>query len=121
MKPIELRRQLPAADRAVLLLRLPADLFWFQGHFEQFSILPGVAQVDWVLGYAQTLFGVTAPFAGLDQLKFQSPARPEDTIRLSLHWFAGQGRLDFVYERQEAEDHHPLSRGRVRFVCPEAA
>ncbi|WP_345797000.1 hypothetical protein [Castellaniella sp. MT123] len=116
MKPVEVRRQWLAADQVLLWLHLPDDLFWFQGHFEQCPILPGVAQVDWVLDYAQALFGATAFFGGLDQVKFQSPARPGDTLRLSLHWLADHLRLDFVYELEDRDTRHPISRGRVRFL-----
>ena len=121
MKPAEMQRQWLAADQVLLRLRLSDSLFWFQGHFEQCRILPGVAQVDWVLGYARSLFGVMAPFGGLDQVKFQSPARPGDTLLLSLHYFADSRRLDFVYKLEEGGTRYPIRRGRVRFLVQEAS
>ncbi|WP_066458163.1 3-hydroxyacyl-ACP dehydratase FabZ family protein [Castellaniella caeni] len=121
MKPTELQRQWRAPDQVALCVRLPEDAFWFQGHFEQCPILPGVVQVDWALGYAQALFGITAAFGGLDQVKFQSPARPGDTLWLSLHWLADLHRLDFTYEQEADGARRPLSRGRVRFLDPEGA
>lgn len=30
------------------------SLFWFRGHFAVQPLLPGVAQIDWVMHYATT-------------------------------------------------------------------
>lgn len=117
MRPIERHCVWLSADEVQLMLSLPVDLFWFQGHFESQRILPGVAQVDWVLDYAQTLFGIRASFGGLDQVKFQSPVRPGETVRLSLHRLDDKTRLDFVYELEIEGKLYPVSRGRVRFTA----
>jgi 3-hydroxymyristoyl/3-hydroxydecanoyl-(acyl carrier protein) dehydratase len=114
--PIELQRAWLADDRIQLDLQLPQDLFWFRGHFERFHILPGVAQVDWALRYGQEAFGITTDFQGMDQVKFQSPVRPDETLQLVLHWHPGPRLLDFVFERRRAGQGQPVSRGRFRFA-----
>lgn len=77
-------------------LALPPGLFWFQGHFPDFPLLPGVVQVHWALGYARQHLGLAASPAGA-QLKFRRPLRPWDRLTLAL---AVQGRrLSFTYRR----------------------
>lgn len=40
MQPEVLQQQVSDATHASLLLRLPAELFWFRGHFPEQPILP---------------------------------------------------------------------------------
>ena len=54
MLPIERSREL-RADSVTLILQIDAGLFWFQGHFPHLPILPGVAQLDWVMHYGVSL------------------------------------------------------------------
>lgn len=84
-------------ERAVELdLALPASLYWFQGHFPCFAILPGVVQLHWAVIYARRHLGILAS-AGSAQVKFRRPIRPEDLLTLTLAMQSG--RLTFAYRR----------------------
>nr|WP_315592849.1 AMP-binding protein [uncultured Cupriavidus sp.] len=64
------------------------DLAVFDGHFPGTPIVPGVAQVDWVMALAPQKLGVPPRdrFARLDTLKFQSVIRPGTKVRMALTW-----------------------------------
>jgi acyl-coenzyme A synthetase/AMP-(fatty) acid ligase len=84
-------------DQAVELdLALPASLHWFQGHFPDFAILPGVVQLHWAVLYGRRHLGITAAAASA-QVKFRRPIRPDDRLTLALA--VQRGRLTFAYRR----------------------
>jgi len=117
MKPVELNCNRLSPDSAVILLRLDPDLFWFRGHFSVQPLLPGVAQLDWVMHYARALLGVQARFQRIQAVKFQAPLLPGDEVRLQLTWQANKGLLHFNYHRQLGEAVQPASSGKIR-LCP---
>lgn len=95
--------------RCLLRLQVEAGLPQFQGHFPGHPILPGVAQLDWVLLFGRELLGLTLPFAGLDGLKFQQVITPGMEVELELSWHAPL--LAFTY--RSALGQH--ASGKVRF------
>ena len=98
-------------------LALTPDLLVFDGHFPGAPILPGVAQVDWAIGFARQRFALPARFLRLDALKFSQPALPGMTLDLELHWNAAAATVQFEY-RSTAGRH---SSGRIVFADAEAA
>ncbi|QBG37017.1 acyl-CoA synthetase [Litorilituus sediminis] len=72
-------------QRIELLLTIPENLYYFQGHFPQAAILPGVAQLDWVMQYLAEYFSVdTSTLQSVDALKFQHIVRPNYQVTLEL-------------------------------------
>ena len=98
-------------------LALTPDLLVFDGHFPGAPILPGVAQVDWAIGFARQRFALPARFLRLDALKFSQPALPGMTLDLELHWNAAAATVQFEY-RSTAGRH---SSGRIVFADAETA
>lgn len=84
----------PTALQSVLVERMEtsaryvvavaANLPYFEGHFPQFAILPGLTQIQWAVALAREAFAPPPYFAGLRQLKFMKPIRPGDTIEVQL-------------------------------------
>lgn len=97
--------------RALLELTVPADLLYFDGHFAQAPVLPGVVQVDWAIHYGAIHVGPNGTFAGIQALKFQQMIRPGQPVRLELVRDTVKGQLQFRYF-SEAGAH---ASGRILF------
>ena len=100
----------PGCARAEL--SITADLLVFDGHFPGAPVLPGLAQLDWAIGWARECFALPASFLRLEALKFQQPIVPGTRVQLELHWDAGRTSLQFEF-RSAAGRH---SSGRVVFA-----
>jgi 3-hydroxymyristoyl/3-hydroxydecanoyl-(acyl carrier protein) dehydratase len=95
-------------DRAELSLRLPESLVWFQGHFPEKPILPGIAQTHMAAQWAECFWGFEPNNANVTQLKFRRILQPGNVVRLLLTREAS-GRLIFAY----AFDGIVASEGRI--------
>ena len=84
-------------QQATLTLHVPSDLIYFQGHFPDFPILPGVVQLDWAMYFASNVLNVPTPLSTnfhtepgcalqIEQLKFTQAILPSDTIQLQLDY-----------------------------------
>jgi len=112
MQPQVLSKQ-RQADSVTLELRLPATLLWFKGHFPEQPILPGVAQLNWVMTFAREELPLAANFAGFDVIKFQQPLLPEQQVTLSIQWLQDKNKLLFSYKVGEFQ----ASSGKIN-LCP---
>lgn len=113
MKPRELAPPQIQPDTLSVALSLDPALFWFKGHFAVQPLLPGVAQLDWVMHYAAYL----APgyfFSGIPSVKFQSPLLPENVVTLNLVWRADKQLLTFSYQRHDGNALITASSGKIQ-------
>lgn len=91
-------RALEGSGSAVTLaLFVPANLFYFDGHFDGAPLLPGVVQVDWARHFARLHLALPARFRAMHALKFQQPVLPGSALRLELHYDAPKNSLQFRY------------------------
>lgn len=65
-------------------LRVPADLAYLDGHFESFPVVPGVAQLRWVIEAARDLIGREPEVETIEALKFGSVLRPDQAFDLEV-------------------------------------
>lgn len=86
-------------DGLRLKLQIDAGLMIFQGHFEDFPLVPGIAQVDWALRFASDALGTPAAALELRHLKFLRVMRPGSvlTLDLTLSQPPAGPRLSFRY------------------------
>lgn len=112
MLPIERCREL-RADSVTLTLQIDAGLFWFQGHFPDLPILPGVAQLDWVMHYGVSLLAPGKQFAAVDNIKFQQPVLPDSLLQLRIDWDAEKSRLSFRYSLLKDDGEQTASSGKI--------
>lgn len=100
---------LQSDDTVVLNLTIPDNTYYFQGHFPEAAILPGVAQIDWVMFYLNQFFSVDkSTLSTIDVLKFQHIIRPNYQIKLSLKR-TQKNKYEFSYH----SEHGQHSSGRV--------
>ena len=91
-------RELERDEQRVLLeVAAPADLLYFDGHFDVAPILPGVVQVEWALHYGRQYFTLPPNFTGVNLLKFQQMVRPDMAVQLELVHDTAKGSLNFRY------------------------
>lgn len=91
---VELERD----ERRVLLqVTAPADLLYFDGHFDVAPILAGVVQVEWAMHYGRAYFALPPDFTGINVLKFQQVVVPDMRVQLELVHDAAKGTLNFRY------------------------
>jgi acyl-coenzyme A synthetase/AMP-(fatty) acid ligase len=103
-------RELEREQHRVLLeVTAPANLLYFDGHFDVAPILPGVVQVDWAIHYGRQYFDLPQGFKGINALKFQQVIQPDNPIQLELVHDSVKGSLQFRYF-SEAGQH---ASGRV--------
>ncbi|MGL4766490.1 MAG: AMP-binding protein [Formosimonas sp.] len=92
--------------QATFELLMPVDLLYFQGHFAQEPILPGVAQIDWAQHFARLCFSehISAQHAVLQikQLKFQQIISPLMQVTLQLQYLAEKSSVQFSYSSADA-------------------
>lgn len=77
---------------SVCIKRFTGDEFFFQGHFPQYPVVPGVLLVETMAqagGAAlsfQKVFSEDSLFflATVDKVKFRNQVRPRDTLRLEI-------------------------------------
>jgi acyl-CoA synthetase (AMP-forming)/AMP-acid ligase II len=86
-----------SAQRVLLELAVPSELFYFDGHFAQAPMLPGVVQVDWAILLGRRHFALAPSFEAIHALKFQQVIQPEAVVRLELIHDEQRGSLGFRY------------------------
>lgn len=103
---------IPVKDSVIRLnLKIPNDLLYFDGHFDQASLLAGVVQIDWAVMFGREYFPIFGEFAGLESMKFQQVIAPGANIFLDLQYNPDKQKLIFKYWG-EGKD---FSFGRVVF------
>lgn len=101
-------------------LFIPANLYYFDGHFPGRPVLPGVVQTHWAVHYAREHWDPLGEFAGLEALKFQQVIGANQLLELRLEYQPGNseqtGKLYFNYTSLLAPDQYAAhSSGRILF------
>jgi 3-hydroxymyristoyl/3-hydroxydecanoyl-(acyl carrier protein) dehydratase len=98
-------------DGAILTLLIPNDLAYFDGHFDQIAIVPGVTQIQWAVHYARQYLGLTLVFSHMESVKFKELLLPGQRCELGLRYMKQVFKLEFRYRSENAE----YSSGRLYF------
>jgi len=114
MKPHEIACHQAQTPHAEIIIQLEPELFWFSGHFASQPLLPGVAQLDWVMHYATLLLAPEYRFHSIQAVKFQAPLLPDTVVTLVLDWQQEKELLAFSYQRHDGESRHTCSSGKIR-------
>lgn len=100
-------------QRAHLALDVASDLPYFQGHFPQVPLLPGVVQLTWAIELARAHLPVSGTFQSLASIKFMHVIQPGSKVDLLLEHHAERNSLHFEYRIEP----HSCSAGTVRFAA----
>lgn len=77
-------------------LSVPAQCPWFDGHFPDRPILPGVVQVGWAAHFAGQLAGHTEPPTQVERMKFRRPVLPGARLTLRLGLVDTKVRYEYL-------------------------
>ena len=88
-----------------LRLRVPENLCYLEGHFDDFPVVAGVVQLEWIHELAGELLGAPPAIARMEQIKFHQLLRPGQTF---------SARLD--HDRKRCRVAYVLHDGETRFA-----
>ncbi len=88
-----------------LRLRVPENLCYFEGHFDDFPVVAGVVQLEWIHELAAELLGAPPEVAFMEQIKFHHVLQPGQAF---------SARLDHDQERSRIA--YMLHDGETRFA-----
>jgi acyl-coenzyme A synthetase/AMP-(fatty) acid ligase/3-hydroxymyristoyl/3-hydroxydecanoyl-(acyl carrier protein) dehydratase len=94
-----------------LMLSLPPECPYFDGHFPSFKILPAVAQIDIVMRVAHERLGAPIGMLGMHRIKFQKPISPGLAYSLEIEYLRSRGRTTFTFA--EAASGDACSSGKI--------
>jgi 3-hydroxyacyl-[acyl-carrier-protein] dehydratase len=112
--------------RAVAIKNVTANEPFFQGHFPDNAIMPGVLIVESLaqaggaalLG-AQSREGKLAMLAGIDGFRFRRPVVPGDTLRLEVELLKMRGPVGRIHARALVEG-QVAAEGEITFALVSA-
>ncbi len=73
------------------------NLPFFNGHFPEQAILPGVTQLDWAIKIGCAAFGYSVDVAQLEVLKFQQLILPDTEVNLRITHNTDKRKLLFSF------------------------
>lgn len=98
-------------DHATVHCKIPADLVYFDGHFDENPILPGITQLHWAESIGRRLLTVLGTFKAMEAVKFQQVIKPNTSVVLSLSYNRTKNKLTFKYTSEQGVH----SSGRICF------
>ena len=99
-------------DAMTLWLRIPMELKFLRGHFENRPIVPGVVLLHWVYHFVDEYWKVPISPAMVNHLKFSKPVTPGDKLQLIVQRVADG--VKFLYQD---EQEIKFSSGHIPFTA----
>ncbi len=102
-----------------LMLSIDANLDAFEGHFDQFPVVPGVTQIAWAKYYFSNLLAPKLKISRhwqvqkMTTLKFQQVMTPNNQVQLTLSFDHNRECFTFSFYNSQ----HQFSSGKI-FVSP---
>ena len=94
-----------------LTLQVSEKLKYFQGHFKDFPILPGVVQLDWVIYFVKSILKLDGEFNAIDVIKFKEPLFPNTEVNLSIKVFKEKNKIEFLFNNENST----FSSGKIKW------
>jgi 3-hydroxymyristoyl/3-hydroxydecanoyl-(acyl carrier protein) dehydratase len=106
--PIVTERRI-APPTAEIDIVVPPDLRYFDGHFPDAPVVPGIVQIKWAVELARRYLGTGLGFGGMEALKFRRAMTPGTRATLALEYTESSGKLRFAFASADVR----YSSGRV--------
>ncbi|MFH0728033.1 MAG: hypothetical protein V2B19_17035 [Pseudomonadota bacterium] len=101
------------ADRPISAQRrVPAESPWFDGHFPDAPILPGVAQLALVVDLLEETLGYRVRVTGVSRVRFKQAIRPAETVTVRL--MPKDDPLSFGFYIENGPE--PVCSGNIRIA-----
>ena len=94
-----------------LQIKIHAQLDYFDGHFPQQPILPGVTQLAWADYYGHLFFNIPSGFSRLEAVKFKKTIAPDTVAQLRILWQRDSDKLYF----ELSSDNDAFGSGRMLY------
>ncbi|MES1146856.1 MAG: hypothetical protein ABUL52_00525 [Solimonas sp.] len=98
---LSMQKDADQSSTVELTLHVHRDLQWFEGHFPDAGLLPGVIQTTWAVEFARQYFSLPEKFRYMSNMKFMRFIMPDATVTLWLRYVAEKGELSFEYRERE--------------------
>ncbi len=108
--PIILRKVV-SESTAEYYLKIPHDLAYLEGHFQNMPIVPGVVQLHWAIEFAKADLNLQGGVKQGNQIKFTRLLKPNDEVCLSLEYHRDKCSVSYSYRAGELS----YSSGRMTF------
>lgn len=102
------------AQQVRIEILIPRNLAWFEGHFPDCAILPGVIQTHWAIEFGRKYCAIAGQFQALSNVKFMRIIAPGMHLTLELKFDAAANALHFHY----LDGKTACSAGAVKFSGP---
>ncbi len=99
-------------DQLSISVELFKTMDCFDGHFEEVSIMPAVAQLYIVEKIAKKYFKQLVAFKGLQQVKFVGPICPDTEVTINIDVDVRKQQLTFEYQDTGVIK----SKGKLNFI-----
>ncbi len=108
-----IRETKTTGDELSLKLFISQDILYFEGHFMDFQLLPGVVQIAWVVDYAKSFFQIDRRFhfKNLENVKFVRPIFPDQEVTLEMKYERTKNVLAFEFKNSKTR----FSTGKIKF------
>jgi acyl-CoA synthetase (AMP-forming)/AMP-acid ligase II len=84
-----------AGSHLTLQVFVPSTLQYLKGHFPHWAVVPGVAQLDWIMSYIAQYFDKEFTFKGVEAVKFTRPIEANTALKISLHYEADKRQTSY--------------------------
>ena len=84
-KSADLKSKIQLVDGVITAcVQVPADSIWFDGHFPEIAVLPGVAQLAIVAGVLGEALGKQVRIREVSRARFKQAILPGDAIEVQI-------------------------------------
>ncbi len=107
-------KNIKSSSELKLTLEITNDLAWFDGHFENIKILPGMVSVLWAEEYLRIYYAPNVTIKSVDNVSFIHPIFPGSKVQLSLCIQPEERVLTFTYSDPSHPSTWIYSHGTLR-------